>query len=185
MTIARLKSEPLSVLLEAGVTYDQLTEAILANQGDSKVSALEAKISALEQGIDKKLSDREVQAEQQVLAEMRKEAERLIVSDDFELVRETKSVPDVMSLIERTYRETGEVLEVTDALKLVEDELFSRNQKLAGLKKMQSLFKPAEHIPVQQKSTPGMRTLTNRDTASIPMSPKARALAAFRGELKK
>ncbi len=183
--VSRLKSEPLKVLLESGVTYDQLTEAILADQGSSETNALKSRIDELEKGIDKKLTDRDAQAEQQVLAEMRKEAEKIIVdNDDFELVRETNSVPDVMRLIERTYRETGEVLDVSEALNLVEDELFKRNQKLVTLKKMQGLInKPAEQVP--QQRTSGMRTLTNRDTASIPLSPKQRALMAFRGELKK
>lgn len=185
--IARLKSEPLRVLQEAGVTYDQLTEAILANQGNPEVNALKAEITALKEGIDKKFVDRETQAEQQVLAERRREADSLIrQGDDYELVRETGSVPDVMRLIESVYRESGEVLEVNEALKLVEDELFARNQKLAGLKKMQSLFnKPVEPQVAQTQPRQGMRTLTNKDTASVPMDRKARALAAALGTLKR
>ena len=181
---ARLKSEPLNVLLEAGVTYDQLTQAILANQGDPKVTALEAKIAALEQGVEKKLNEREARAEQQALAEMRREAERLVASsDDFELVRATRSLPLVMELIERTYRREGEVLDVTEATRLVEDHLFKENQKLLGLKKMQGLIKPPEQ-PAPLRN-PGMRTLTNKDTASVPLTAKQRAIAAFYGTLKK
>ncbi len=184
VTKANLKSQPLKTLLDAGVTYDQLTEEILANQDDSKFNSIEAKIAAIEQGVDKKLLDRDAQAEQQVLAEMKREAESMIAgNDDFELVRETNSVPDVMKLIERTYRESGEVLDVSEALKLVEEELFKRNQKLIGLKKFQGLIKPSE--PVAQQRPQGMRTLTNRDTASPPMTAKQRALAAFAGTLKK
>jgi len=182
--LARLKSEPLRVLQDAGVTYEQLTEAILANQGNGEINALKAEINALKEGVDKKFIDRETQAEQQVLSEMRRDAENIIKQgDDFELVRETGSVPDVMRLIEMTYRESGEVLDVSEALKLVEDELFARNQKIAGLKKMQGLYKPAE--PVAQPRQQGMRTLTNKDTASVPLTAKARALAAFYGTLKK
>lgn len=182
--LARLKTEPLSVLMEAGVTYEQLTEAILANQGNSEVNELKAKLAALEEGVEKKFVDREAQAEKHALSEMKREAEKIIFSnDDYELVRETKSVPDVLKLIERTYKETGEVLDVAEALKLVEDELFSRNQKIAGLKKMQGLFNPQPAPP--QPRPQGMRTLTNKDTASVPMSAKQRALAAFYGTLKK
>lgn len=182
---SRIQKEPLSVLLEAGVTYDQLADAITAQQSDPKVSELEAKIQALEQGLEKKFTDKEQQAEQAALSEMKKEAERLIAAnDEFELVRETGSVPDVMKLIERTYRETGEVLDVAEALKLIEDELFKRNQKIIGLKKIQALYqKPPEVAPHQRSQ--GMRTLTNKDTASVPMSAKQRALAAFYGTLKK
>jgi hypothetical protein len=117
---------------------------------------------------------------------MRREATQLAAQgDDFELVRETQSVPDVIQLIERTYDKTGEILDVSEAMKLVEDELFKRQQKLITLKKMRGLLpKQAEPVP-QQRPQSGMRTLTNRDTASVPLSAKARALAAFYGTLKK
>ncbi len=185
--LARLKSEPLSVLLEAGVTYEQLTEAILANQnGDSsQIRSLEAKIAALESGIDKKLTDRDSQQEQQVLAEMTREANSLVAEGDtFEMVRETRSVPDVMTLIERTYRETGEVLDVREALQLVEDDLIEESLKLARFNKVQTRLQPPAPLP-QPNQHRQMRTLTNRDTASVPMSAKARALAAFNGTLKR
>lgn len=183
VALTRIKSEPLSVLTEAGVTYEQLTEAILANQGNPEIHNLKAELTALKEGIDKKFVDKETQAEQQVLAEMRREAERECAQgDDFELVRETKSVPQVMKLIELTYRKTGEVLDVKEALKLVEEELFKRNQKLVTTKKLQGLFnKPAEPLQPQPRAQ-GMRTLTNKDTASVPLDRKQRALARFWGQ---
>lgn len=184
--LARLKSEPLSVLLESGVTYDQLTEAILANQKNPDIRRLEDEIKTLKEGVDKRLTDGEQQARQQVLTEMRREADRLVLdrADDFELVRETKSVGKVIELIERNYDETGEVLDVTEALKLVEDQLLERHQSLIKLKKLQSLVQPAPQ-PVQPHQKPVMRTLTNKDTASVPMDRRARALGAFNGTLKR
>ncbi len=181
---ARLKSDPVGVFLESGLTYDELAQAIMANDANSPVKALEAKIKALEEGLDKKLTDRDSQSEQQVLAEMRREATQLTAEGDaFEMVRETRSVPQVMKLIERTYRETGEVLDVREALKLVEDELVKDGMRLAGLQKVQSQIvpRPAPQAPQQRQ----MRTLTNRDTAQVPMSAKQRALAAFAGTLKR
>lgn len=177
--ISRLKSEPLRVLQEAGVTYDQLTEHLLATQEDAKVRALEAKLEALEQGVEKKFVDRDTQAERQVLNEMRGEAERLASQgDSFELVRETRSIPDVMTLIERTYRETGEVLDVSEALGLVEEELFKDLNKLANVNKIRSQFVSQSQTAPQQQQ--GARpTLRNRDTAPIAMSRRARALAAW------
>lgn len=186
--MARLKSDPLGVLLDAGVTYDQMTEAILAKQDGSseQIRALEAKLKAMEEGFDKKLTDKDTQAEQAALAEMRKEA--LVLSgqgEEFELVRETGSIPDVMKLIEQTYRQTGEVLDVREALKLVEDELITESLKIARLQKVQGQIAPAQPAPQPQQLQRQMRTLTNRDTASVPMDRKARALAAFAGTLKK
>lgn len=185
--IARLKEAPLSVLLEAGVTYDQLTQAILEDQGGSgaEFQALKAEIEALKKGVDEKFSEKTTQEEQQVLAQMRKEATKLVAEGDtFELVRETGSIPQVMTLIERTYRETGEVLDVTEALQLVEDELIAESLKLAALKKVQGRLQP-EPPQAPQPQQRQMRTLTNRDTAVQPMSRKERALLAFTGQLKK
>ncbi len=185
--VARLKSDPLGVLLESGVTYEQLTEAVLANQNgyNPEIAELKEKLAALEQGVDKKLSDREAQAEQAALAEMRREASSLIAQgDEFELVRETGSLTDVMKLIERTYRESGEILGVREALGLVEDELINDATKIARLGKIQSRFAPTSVTQPQQQQRQ-MRTLTNRDTASVPLSRKARALAAWAGNLPK
>ncbi len=180
--IARLKSEPLRVLLESGVTYEQLTEAILANQNNPEIASIKAEMSALKEGMEKKLSERDELAIKQGLAERRRRAQSLVHErgDEFELVRATNALPDVMRLIERTYRETGEDLEVSTALKLVEDELLRRNQKLLNLKKMQNLLpKQAEQIPQAQPRSQGMRTLTNQHTASVPLDRKQRALAAW------
>lgn len=183
--LARLKSDPLSVLLENGVTYDQLTEAILNGQGGSEIQALKAEIAALKTGVDQKFTDKATQEEKQVLAEMRKEATQLVAEGEtFELVRETGSIPQVMTLIERTYRETGEVLAVQEALQLVEDELIKESLKLAALKKVQGRLQP-EPAPVPQPQQRQMRTLTNRDTTAVPLTPKQRALLAFTGQLKK
>lgn len=181
--VARLKSDPLGVLLDNGVTYDQLTQAVLQSREGSELRQLKDQIKALEEGFDKKLTDRDSQAKQQALAEMRREAEVLAKSDDFELVRETRSVPKAMELIEKTYDTTGEVMDVREALGLIEAELVKESLKLANLKKVQSQLAPQPAPQPQQRQQ--MRTLTNRDTASVPMSARARALAAFNGTLKR
>lgn len=177
--LAQLKSSPLRVLLDAGVTYDQLTKEILADQGNASTRNLEAKITSLEEGFEKRLTERDQLAEQQALKEMRREADQLSSRDDFELVRLTKSVPKVMELIERTYRKTGEVLDVESAMNDVENYIFEETKRRAQAKKLQGQYEPQ---PQQRQQ--GMRTLTNRDTATVPMSAKQRALAAFYGTLK-
>jgi hypothetical protein len=179
---AQLKSEPLSVLLNAGVTYDQLTEAILSSQGNPEINALKAEIQALKEGVDNRFTEQTTAQERQVLAEMQREATQLAsTGDTYEMVRETNSIPDVMSLIERTYRETGEVLEVSEALQLVEDHLINESLRIASINKVQSRIAPSQQ-PLQQQQ---MRTLTNKDNARVQETRKARALAAFHGNLKK
>lgn len=185
--IARLKSEPLSVLLENGVTYDQLTEAILSNQGNSEINSLKAEIQSLKQGIDQKFTEKASDERKAVISEMRSEAQRLISQgDEFELVRFHGSTPKAIELIERTYDTTGEILDVPEALRLIEEEHFKDAERLRALKKFQAQQMPQyqPQMPAQQRQQ-GMRTLTNRDTASVPLSPRARAMAAFYGTLKK
>ena len=184
--IDRLKSEPLSVLLEHGVTYDQLTEAILASQNgySPELQALKAELKALKDGVDKTFSEKETQQRQQVLAEMRREATQLAEGEAFELVKATGSVPKVIKLIERTYDERGEVLDVQEAMSLVEAELEEEAMRMAKLGKVQAKLAPPP-APTPQPQQRQMRTLTNRDTASVPLSAKARAIAAFNGSLRR
>ncbi len=182
--LARLKAEPLKVLLESGVTYDELTQAILNGQGNSEVAELKTKLGALEQGIDDRFKKTATDQEQAVLAEMGREAKQLAATgEDFALTREMGRIPDVVSLIEKTYRESGEVLDVREAMELVEAELLKDAERIAGFEKVRQKYMP--QMPPQQQRQTGMRTLTNRDTASVPMTAKQRALAAFNGTLKR
>lgn len=185
--IARLKSQPLSVLQEHGVTYDQLTEAILADQNNINPELVELrnKIKALEEGVEKKFVDRESQAEEAALTEMLTEAEALIKEgDDFELVRENGKVEDVLRHIYSTYKTTGRVMDVREALSFIEEREFNSAMKLANLNKVKSKLAPAQPQPVQRQSTT-MKTLTNRDSASVGMPRRERALLAAQGLLTK
>lgn len=184
--IARLKSEPLSVLQEYGVTYDQLTEAILADKSNinPEIFKLREELKALKEGVDKNLSDRDTQAEQQVLREMRKEADSLVNQDDtYPLVKATNMTKKAIELIHCTYKETGEVLEVSSALQLIEDDLFKENLKLANLDKIKNAIFPAQ--PAQQQRQNTIRTLTNRDSSSVGLSRRERAMMAANGILTK
>jgi hypothetical protein len=87
-----------------------------------------------------------------------------------------------MTLIEKTYRETGEVLDVSEALQLVEDHLINESLRIASINKVQSKLQPQMKPQTMQ---PQMKTLTNKDNARVQETRKARALAAFHGQLKK
>ena len=176
---ATLKSSPLRVLLDQGVTYDQLTQEILNSQHNPEIDALKKEIEALRTGVDTKFKTTADAQEQQALREMAREAEQLAKSSpDFELIQATRSVPDVIRLIETTYRKTGEVIPVTEAMKLVEDELLADSMKLAKIEKIRNAIAPKEQLLAP-------KTLTSRNSATQPMTAKQRALAAFYGTLNK
>lgn len=183
---ADLLANPLKIF-DAGLTYDQLTEAILSSQSGitPEIQSLKEELKRVKEDVNKTLSDRDAQAESQALAEMRKDAQSLIqTGDDYEMVRETQSLPHVIELIRRTYKTTGEILDVREALNLVETDLITETLKVANLKKVKSQIAPE---PVQQPQSQGkqMKTLTNRDSASVPLDRKARAIAAMQGTLRK
>jgi hypothetical protein len=192
--MAKLKANPLSVLQEAGVTYDQLTEAILANQNGvtPEITALKAEIKALKEGLDERFVSRDQQAEQQVLADIRKDALALTATgEQFEAIREAKAQNKVVDLIHRTWKATGEILDVPQAAELVENQLIEEALPFAKLQKVQSRLTPAQAAQVEKiltepkPNTKVMRTLTNRDNAMPIMDKRARAIAAMQGTLKR
>ncbi len=185
--LARLKAEPLSVLQEAGITYDQLAQSILSQQqgvSPEQFRAVQAELQAIKDGLKQELANRDQASRQEAVKAMTTEAQAAVASgDEFELVRETRSVPDAIRLIERIYDQTGEVKDVRWALAEIENELVKDILKVAGLKKVQGQMQPQAQAPAQApQSRPAMRTLSNRDTASAPMSAKQRAVAAFWGQ---
>ena len=178
---SRIKSQPLSVLQELGVTYEQLTNEILASQGNPQIDPekLKAEITA---DFEKKFVEKEQQQEQAVLAEMRRNVDSMVATgDDFELIRAGGKQSDVVELIHRTWKKTGQVLDEAEAAKLVEDELLEEHLKSASLKKVQGRLTPPPAevtAPVPQ----GMKTLTNRDQAKPLMNRRQRAIAAALGQ---
>lgn len=192
---ADLKANALSVLLKEGVTYDQLTEQILASQADSPaVASLEAKIKALEDRLEsgnKSQADRDALTEKQVLAQYQRETESLIAQgDDYEMIRESGYGPKVVDLIKRTFDKSGELLDVAEAANLIESELLAEAEKFARIKKVQSKLGGIQAPTTQgraddRQGVKTMRTLTNRDgVSSTSMSKRERAIAAMEGRLK-
>lgn len=186
--IARLKASPLSVLQEHGVSYDQLTEAILNEPNyNPEIDALKKELKELREGVDKSFQTREEAQEQAALTEMLYEAESLAKEGDtFEMIRAENAFEDVLRLIHTTYKQTGRVLDVSEAMDKVETKLLAKAEKLASLNKvrnrLQAPLTPQAQPSSQQKQ---MRTLTARDSAVPQMDRRARALAAFNGTLRK
>ncbi len=80
-----------------------------------------------------------------------------------------------------------------EAAKEIETYLLDEAMKLAGLNKVKQRLKPAapqaatEKPPGEpaSKQSQAKPTLTNAMSATRPLTPKERAMLAFRGELKK
>ena len=188
---ADLKANPLKIF-ESGVTYDELTQALLAEQSGAnpEIQKLRQEIKALKEGVDQTLTSRETQAEEAALTEMLYEAEALAKEGEtYEMVRERNAYDQVLRLIHDTYKKTGRVLGVSDAMSTIETKLLEESLKLASIGKVKSKLVPSQEMaPPQEALRPQeklMRTLTARDGASVALDRKTRAIQAFHGALKR
>jgi hypothetical protein len=200
----KLASDTLTTLLEAGITYDQLTQQALNSSQAADpatklaIQRLEATVKAQQEAIDKanKQAEQSVQTQyNEALKQIKFDATKLVKSDDaFELVRETNSVNDVVEVIEKTYKEDGVILSVEEAAQAVEEVLTDRlSRYINRSKKLQQRVQPK---PVENKSpAPApkttdkpqqqLKTLTNDLTSTRPLTAKERAILAFQGKLNK
>lgn len=194
----RLKADPMSVFDEAGLSYDEITEAVLQRsqiQTDPRINAqlakMEAEIKAAREEA-KALRDAQEQSQQQsykqAVDQIRSEASKLAyTSENFELIKATNSVDDVVELIESTFKADGVLMTVEEACQAVEDHLLEEAMKLTKVKKLQQkLAAPAApQKPVTKQEQPQTaKTLTNGMTAAKPMSARERAILAMEGKLK-
>jgi hypothetical protein len=200
-----LKANPLGVLAEAGLSYDEVVQAALNQQPidprmEATISKLEAKIKQLEEANEstsKSMTAQQQAAYDAAVNQISLDVKSLVKSDpSFETIRATRSENDVVDLIKQTYEKDGQLLSVEEASQMVEDYLIEEAMKLTKIGKIKSrLSAPAQAAkPQAQEQTrqsnppkqtqPGIRTLTNSTGTTRQLSAKERAILAFKGELK-
>lgn len=196
-----LKQNPMKVLTEAGLTYDDLTQYVLNQQSmnpvvESTISELRQELQALKQQNEEfKQSQQQAQTAQYQAAvkQIKTDANQLVKTDpNFELIRATRSVNDVVELITRTYEKEGILLSVEEAAEEVEKYLEQETEKLTKTNKLRrKLSQTSQGQPVkqtqsrQQTQSPaqGPKTLTNRMTSTRQLSARERAIMAAKGEI--
>lgn len=169
----KFTKDPLAFARDMGMSYEQLMNYMAnqspmdANMGDlnSKIQALEAKLSQYEQGSK---SDREQQYEVTKNQYKRQALKTIEASpEEFEasFMYKEEAAQAAVALIEETLKEDGELLDIDEALKLVEEEYLESAIKLAGLKKVKAKLSPAEALEkvIEQKQS-GSTTLTRQNT---------------------
>ncbi len=200
---SRFKSDPLSVLAETGLSYDEIVQQLI-NQPtidprlEATINGLKSEIQALraqDEARTKSAQEQQTQAYQAAVKQIENDAKALVRKDPaYETIRVTNSVKDVVDLIEQTYQKDGVLLTVEEAAQQVEDYLVEEAFKLTKIdkikKKLQQVApaQPASEVqtpspePVKQPQT--MKTLTNATSSSRQLSAKERAILAFKGQLK-
>lgn len=201
----RIAQDPWSVLTEAGLTYDQLTQLALNQQNQdpatkAALGRLEAQIKSTQDAQERAVkaqADAQAQQYRQAIQQIRTEASTLVKANPeaYETIAATDSVSDVVELIEETFKQDGIILTVEDAAQAVEEYLSEEAYKLANLRKIQQKLRPAavpattepkkqtEAVPAAAKQPP-TKTLSNSMSTSRQLSARERAILAFKGELK-
>lgn len=199
---SRFKNDPLSVLEETGLSYDELTQQLINRQPTdprvmNTIQRLEAKIASLEEqgrNAEKSQVESQQQAYQAAVKQIKMDATNLVKNDpSFETIKVTGSVGDVVELITETYNKDGILLTVEEAAQQVEDYLVEEATKLAKITKIQKRLQANSNAPAtapakqtQPPKTPAqpqtMKTLTNNTSSTRKLTAKERAILAFKGE---
>lgn len=196
--LEEFKKNPWKFMQDNGVTYDQITKAALEAPTPEQqalnqtIESLKAEIETLKSEQTKAKTtweDNQKNQYQQALNQIKSEVTSLVSANpEFETIKATGSVPDVVELIEKTFQEDGVLLNVEDAAKQVEEYLVEEAYKLSQLKKIQSRLKPAQATATaaspkapggtDPKQSQSPTTLTNAISTSTQLSRYERALAA-------
>lgn len=165
----RLKSSPLDVLNEEGITYDQLVQRAV-NPLNPEVTTLQAQVRALEESLKRQQEESQKsyqtnreQAEKQISMDVK----NLISSDAaYETVKDMGAEEAVTQLIVSTYDEDGVLLTTDEAAKQVEAYLIEEATRIANTPSIKKRLQPAPTEALQQQApqaiqkTP-IKTLSN------------------------
>jgi len=199
----KLKNDPLGVLGEAGVSYDEIANQIInPSKIDPRLQAhidkLQAKIESLEKATmegNERVTKQQQDSYNAAVKQIEMDVRNLVKSDpNFETVAKTNSTKDVVELITKTYEKDGILLTVEEAANEVENYLIDEAMKLTRIEKIKRRLQPTANSTEVKKTaqtadTKGnaqsqMKTLTNAVSSTRKLSARERALLAFRGELK-
>jgi hypothetical protein len=195
----RIKSDPLSILAEAGLTHDDIANMLLNSKPeDVELKRIKSELQAIKSSQQEqftKIQESQKAAYEQAVKQVSREVQNLVNSNEaYETIRATKSYDAVVELIKQTYDEDGILLSAEEASDMVEEYLTDEAMSLAKLKKIQSKLVPQEPSNPEQQTQSNQKpqittkTLTNTVTASSkPLSAKdrrERAIMAFKGQLK-
>ena len=173
-----LKKEPLKVLNESGLTFEQLAEMVM-NDGkptqDMVLNEYEKKFMSKVQELEKKLADKEAKEQEdkynQAIAQFQGQLTDFVTkTEDYELIRANDAVDLVYQVIEQHHAETGEILSNKDASDAVEEYLLEEAKKLVDREKVKKLLSsqtPTKTATSTGKSSP---TLSNAAAAQATKS---------------
>ncbi len=156
---ARLAADPFEALAAKGWTAEKLIEAAIARgvppptqpaQVSPEIAALRAEIDALKKGSEKAVDTQYQAALKQIERDASKQAD---TSPDYPTIKARGAVSDVVELVEKHFKATGEVIPTAEAMKLVEAELIEEGLKWANLESVKAKLTPPK--AAEPEATPG------------------------------
>lgn len=199
----QVKQDALSILADAGVSYEELTQQIISQQPTDPrvqrtITQLQEQIQELKSAreADKKSQEESQSTQYQAaLRQIESDTTSLINAEpeEYEAIRKTgkRAVKEVVRLIKDTYDKDGILLTVEEASKRVEDYLVEENYNMANninkIKRRLTEVAPksttstAQTAAKPQQPQP-MKTLTNAASSVRKLSAKERAILVFKGE---
>jgi len=173
----RLKTDPLDVLNEEGITFEQLVSRARAvvDPVQQEVLTLQSQVRALEEMLKRQQEEsqkgQQIQREQ-ALKQISMDVKELITSNPaYETVKDMGAEEAVTQLIATTYDEDGVLLTTDQAAKQVEEYLQAEALRVAGIPSIKKKLIPApppqaEQQQPTQATQKTMKTLSNTMGAS-------------------
>lgn len=180
----RIKKDPLGVMKEHGLTFEQLAEMYL-NDGkpteDQKLSEIEKRAMERIEKLEKQLQEKEAKQTQEEL-DRQLNAYKAQITDfvnapenDYELIRAENAVQLVFDVIEEHHNatadengENGQILSNKEAADAVEAYLLEQAKAKVGLNKVKKLMQPVEPPKAAPTTEIAAKTLSNTHSTQVP-----------------
>lgn len=155
-----------------GLNYEDYVKYVLEKQGgedpvQNELKALRAELETFKKGTEESAT----QAYEETVSEYKKEIARMVLDNpEFSSIKELKREDAVLQVILDTFEEDGEELTISEAAKLVEEQLVTYGKAFIALPK----FKKEEGTVDQQRTLPRPivgKTLTNDMTVNSEKKP--------------
>lgn len=179
---ARLKKEPLKVLEENELSFEQLSEMVLNDGNPTPQRMMEqlkaelqreykTEVEQLREQLKAKEEREEKERYAQAVDGFKAELKQLIdTNDEFELTRANQAYDLVFDVVEEYYNKTGKVLGHDEAARYVEQHLEEEANRILQLKKVQSKLQKPAQPPPKVDAKPTSPTLSNTLSAEAPVN---------------
>lgn len=188
---ARALQNPLDVMKDLGLSYEQLTQYVLNDNKptpelvesrlqreiqairDEQSKSLQTQQEALRQQQDQ-YKQQQVEQYNQAIAQVKSEINDFVGArpEDYALISKNEASETVFEVMNQHYEGTGRIMKIEEACKLVEDYLEEQALDLFKIAKLQAKLsaKPANSVPVEGIATDN--SLVVDPEAQIQSKPK-------------